>query len=237
MYFQDKSNIQLDYYSNWKKPINYSSTKEIFRKLHPYQFVKEGDTVFTVGCQSALINMGGSQPLIYSSVVGDSGKVIVIEPDPTSISSLTKYINTHNITNIEIVDKAIWDENIKLKFNFYDGKIPCGVSSIREKISGVSEKPSTIVDGRTLDSLIDEYGKPDFINLTINGSEYTALRGLDLGQNIKISIAMVTRKTALDPGGKWSAALFDERLKKVEMQKIESFDAHYKNLTMSDVIS
>jgi len=219
MYFQDKTEKQLKYYKDWNKTsfLGYKAFRKIFQELHPYQFVDEGSVIFTVGCQASMIRRGGSQPLIYSSIIGDSGKVIVIEPDPTSIKALTKYTKEHNITNIKIVDKAVWHKNGSLKFNFYDGKIPCGVHSIREKISGKSGKHSTVVESRTLNSLIEEFGKPDFINLTINGSEHAALLGLDLTKNIKISMAMVARKTVLDPEGKWSIRLFDERLKALKL--------------------
>ncbi len=121
-----------------------------------------------------LIKAGMSQPMAFSAVVGHTGHVVVVEPDPVNVVVVRKYIRDYSIENMEVVEAAVWS-NIGEKIfnvteNLRNGSSLVDQFAIGTKIS---------VETTTLDALYKKY-EFDFVNLTINGAETDAIQGASM---------------------------------------------------------
>ena len=88
-------------------PIALSLFAEIVAKWEPLKILKpkKNDIVIDVGANT------GYYSLRLSSLVGENGKVIAIEPDPQTFNSLTKNCELNNISNVDTHNIAISDSN------------------------------------------------------------------------------------------------------------------------------
>ena len=78
------------------------------------QYISEGDCVVDLGANI------GCFSLLASRIVGKSGQVVAIEPEPENFDRLEQNIKLNHVDNITAVNKAIWHESGKLKtFNGY----------------------------------------------------------------------------------------------------------------------
>lgn len=144
------------------------------------KYVKQGDVVVQAG-----VDMGtNSSDVIYlSRIVGNTGSVIGIEPDKNNVQKMNEYIKQHKITNVTIVEKAVW----KTKGNF---PLLIGKKSMHnrlEDIVGVFDVKhyeaymgTRMVETDTLDNILGDLGVEgvSHIRLTINGAEFEALEGM-----------------------------------------------------------
>ena len=69
--------------------------------------IKKGDVVIDCGANI------GYYSLLFSKLVGDSGKVFAFEPDPTNFSLLQKNLKENNIKNVIALNLAVSDKNEK----------------------------------------------------------------------------------------------------------------------------
>lgn len=200
-YWQKRTAAQREYYANWKpRPKGYESQYSrlagFWRKLHPWQFLNEGDTAIQVGFNTYLVEKGLSQALIMSAIAEHT---VAIDPDPTNINNMRKYCREHQV-GMEIIERAVWDKDEELKFQFFDETQRNTAKPIIELFGGKWEKraPSqgreVTVWGQTLDEIVGDM-KVDFINLTVNGAEKQALDGMQgvLEQSPTISIALKSK--------------------------------------------
>jgi len=138
---------------------------------------KEGDVVVDVGAYVGMFTVKASK------LVGDSGKVVAIEPNPKTYVQLAG--NTAELNNVILARKAIWTEAGKAK-PYYSGT-PGGDSILKPRSNYF------YVETITLDNLVDELGltKIDFIKIDAEGAELEALMGAEktLKGNVKLSIA------------------------------------------------
>lgn len=136
------------------------------------QFVQEGDLVFDIGA-----NVG----IKTKHFLGLGAKVICLEPLEEAFQQLEFVFGGDPA--VTLVRAAVSSEpgNVKL--------YPCldepGLSSVSSEFIERSRYtalrkwgvPRT-VESRTLDALIDEFGKPAYIKLDVEGGEADAIKGL-----------------------------------------------------------
>lgn len=166
----------------------YRLFRHIYQEMAPYWPAKPGDTVIQVGAVPSLLKQGLSQPLIFSSIVGPSGRVIVIEPDPICLTSIKKYIDQNRITNITLISAAVWNVPGRQKFIFYRDNPGANVmSGATDTLQRHARKPQLgrmpeeeEIDTRRLDEIIRSHGlgKIDHINVTVNGTEFQVIESL-----------------------------------------------------------
>lgn len=132
------------------------------------QIIRPGQVVFDLGANN------GIHSLLFSELVGDTGKVYAFEPLPDNIEEIKKNCALNKVSNLEIVPSAVGS---------YDGKIKflLGLLNKQGSIVGIGRQSGQEleVDLITLRTFIErEKCKPDFIKIDIEGAESDALVGM-----------------------------------------------------------
>jgi FkbM family methyltransferase len=124
--------------------------------------VKKGDTVVDIGAHI------GYFTIILSDLVGNDGKVIAFEPNPTTFSILKKNIETNSLSNVILENLAISD----IESEQY-------IKESNESASSSIDKNYT--DGIKINTItLDKYFKNkeiNFIKIDVQGSEFNILNG------------------------------------------------------------
>jgi len=124
--------------------------------------IEKGETVLDIG---ACI---GDTTIPMAVKTGPIGKVIAVEPHPTNIEYLK--LNLREFNNVEIIDKALWNEKGTIKFNVHD--TPTGHSILEHK-----ERSRHIeIQCDTLDNLFADR-KINFAKIDVQGAEAQVLEG------------------------------------------------------------
>lgn len=134
---------------------------------------KPGDIVFDVGAY-----IGYPYTLKSAKLVGNSGKVISIEPDPRNFRILAMNIKSNKLNNVIFLNVAISDK---------DGESPFYVRRhpMVSRMQGPHKPPpqdilETIrVKTRCIDSILEQYNisKVDWIKIDAEGAEILCLKG------------------------------------------------------------
>lgn len=139
------------------------------------QFISKGDLCFDIGAHL------GNRSAVFLDL---ECEVVALEPQPKIAGFLASKLTDHE--SFTLLSKAIGAE---------PGTATMHISSANPTISTLSSRPwrdmmnayeriptkwdqSTEVEVTTLDALIDEYGRPKFIKLDVEGFEEEALKGL-----------------------------------------------------------
>lgn len=151
------------------KPLAMPLVRKRMRCLYP-QFISPGDLVFDVGAHT------GDMAMIFLEL---GARVVCIEPQPSSVAELKRKFG--NNPDVRIVDKGVGE---------HGGTLPLSVCSSAPSLSTFSAKWKTgRFSGRkwdqaievpvtTLESLVEQFGRPAFCKLDVEGFELQALRGL-----------------------------------------------------------
>ena len=104
--------------------------------------------------------------LLASSIVGESGKVIAFEPNPTRFQMIKESASLNGFSNIIVSDKALGE---KQESTFIGGRCKGEISK-----SGIP------IETTTLDRFLIEKGikKVDLVKMDIEGMELKALKGM-----------------------------------------------------------
>ena len=135
------------------------------------EYVKKGHVVLELGANL------GSETLIVSRLVGSEGHVYGFEPNPYTFKRLQRNIEINGISNVDIYELAIGENNTEIYFNIYPEN-----SSNPGMSSKYVENPCTKkinVKQVTIDSFMQQHNitKLDFLKLDIQGAEIDALNG------------------------------------------------------------
>lgn len=129
------------------------------------RYVKEGDTLFQVGCYK-----DGWFALVAAPIVGESGKIVCFEPIPEYADALLENVALNHFRNIRVEKMAIADKSGCVEF------------SINTYCSSMfhTERANTIqVQTQSLDEYVRQEGiaKIDFLIVDVEGAELLLLQG------------------------------------------------------------
>ena len=126
--------------------------------------LKPGDTVIDAGAGI------GEETVVFSKMVGDTGRVISIEAHPDTFACLERSVRLSGLGNVTTVQCAVADEDGELSISTAD----CHVAS------SIVEDGGICVPARSLDSLAEELGlgAVAFVKMNIEGAERPAMRGM-----------------------------------------------------------
>ncbi|MBC7554887.1 MAG: FkbM family methyltransferase [Taibaiella sp.] len=143
-----------------------SSTNKIIKK-----YINPGDVVIEAGANL------GSETLLLSRLVGDTGKVYGFEPNPFIFERLKMNLAINELKNVDIHDIALGESNEIIYFNIYTkGFCNPGMSS---KYISNKDTRKISVPQMTLDAFVAKHNvsKVDFIKMDIQGAEIDLFNG------------------------------------------------------------
>jgi FkbM family methyltransferase len=138
--------------------------------------IKGGSTVLDVGAHL------GEWSLLFSELVGPSGKVVAFEPDPVARASLVKNLRLNRISNVVVEAESISD---------ITGSAVLAAERFGSGLSSIVRQPTSDGDGdwtgynrievpsTTIDEYCQEHGiSPNWIKVDAEGAEPLIVRGM-----------------------------------------------------------
>ena len=166
------SNGVLFYCRKRKSDLNIVSEYYEQKQIQKYLTLKQGDVFIDLGANV------GKYALLASKLVGPSGRVFAVEPDPSCIPILYKNRALNLAWNLTIIHAAIGRKNGLVKLNMANDGSRSTMSSIywiyNDKPTATVQVPQI-----TLDHLAEKYGlkRIDWLKLDVEGAEYDAFLG------------------------------------------------------------
>jgi FkbM family methyltransferase len=138
------------------------------------EFLKPGMCFVDVGAYWGLLTM------LASHLVGSTGRVLALEPDPTMRAKLNFNLALNRIVNVSVSPCAATDENTELTLQ--KGNPEHGTCT-RLAQHASDNPPQLYVPGRRLDDLLDEFGVEsiDLVKIDVEGAEDLVLHGMAKG--------------------------------------------------------
>ena len=154
--------------------------------LHGYT-PHPGDVVFDVGAGI------GAETLVFSRLVGPSGRVISLEAHPRTYERLVRLCRANALSNVTPLQIAAADRDGELT-------ISDGDSHLRNTVLGSG---GTAVRARRLDALTRDLGieRIDLLKMNIEGAERPALEGLAGGIERVRHVCISCHDFLADAGG------------------------------------
>lgn len=160
---------------DWLSTINLKSIHRRREMLRFYsQFINEGDLCFDVG-----VNLGNRTEIFLK--LGAS--VVAIEPQDICMQRLRKKFG--NNRRVTLVQKALGDKEGEGEFFLSNAYTISSMSkewinSVKAsgRFSAYQWQKTVIVPVTTLEKIMEEYGKPIFCKIDVEGFEFHVLKGL-----------------------------------------------------------
>ena len=148
-----------------------------------FQF-KTGDIVVDAGARI------GTFSAKISAAVGETGRIIAIEPEPHNFACLRKNIEANHLHNVIPIQKMLWSGTGQLPL-YLSGNAAAHSAYCDPFYSSTGE--SILVEAEALDGILESLGigSVDFIKMDIEGSEIEALKGMSriLQSGVELAIA------------------------------------------------
>ena len=129
---------------------------------------------------SLIFDIGANEGVLTEVFSSFSKQVIAIEPDKRNLSILkAKFFNQKNILILPVAVSEADGEQV-----WYEDSENYAMGTLSQKWNDSKAKNSfkksyqSLVTTRSLDSLIQEFGLPDYIKIDVEGSELQVLQGL-----------------------------------------------------------
>lgn len=132
--------------------------------------LREGDVLVDVGANVGYYTVLGSKR------VGSSGKVVAIEPIPSTAELLRRNVAANSCRNVEIVELAVWNQprvclSIRVPSRLF------GQASVSDGVAGTQLNEYICVNATTLDEICAPYSRIRVVKLDTEGSELEILMG------------------------------------------------------------
>lgn len=165
--------------------IKYKVGLALRKKRYPYSVIGPGDVAVQLGAPADLLADGRSRAAYFAHLVADSGKLVVMEPDPLNCEKLIAFLKNRKLDGkVIVVPKGGWSSDTQLKF--YQSKThPASAVcvDINEALPQQMEDRDyniITVDVTTIDGVLKEYNlpSPKLVSITTNGAELQILKGM-----------------------------------------------------------
>lgn len=146
-----------------------------------------GETIFDIGAYH------GFGTLRLAEMVGPSGKVVAFESDPTVLPVLERNLEANKSLPIQLDKRAVGQSTGTATFYSREGTINSLRSDVLDNLGYTTGKEHS-VETISVDDILDSIDaqRLDMINLTINGGEVEAIRGMSriLGSGLPLRITL-----------------------------------------------
>jgi len=141
--------------------------------------LKPGMSFVDVGANWGLFS------LVASHLVGSSGRVIALEPDPRLVAKLRFNLQQNRLTQVEVLDVAAAESDGECTLAGRDPEITSWAASrlVDAGDAGAGDEPSFRVRMRRLDDLLDRAGldQVSLVKIDVEGAEDRVLAGMEAG--------------------------------------------------------
>jgi FkbM family methyltransferase len=133
--------------------------------------IGRGSSVFDIGAHV------GESALLFSELVGPSGRVVAFEPDPIASASLRANLELNGITNVSVEEESVSDKAGRALLS--TDRFGSGLSSIvRPRTQGARPREVEVAS-TTLDQYCETRGLyPAWIKIDAEGAEPMIVRGM-----------------------------------------------------------
>jgi FkbM family methyltransferase len=136
------------------------------------EHIREGMTVYDVGANR------GQMALLYSRLVGPTGRVMSFEPMPQLCRSLERNLSLNRIANVEARCAAVAERGGRKTFRFTEAMSTQGKLADVEPTYQIDGARDVEVDAVTLDEIVDAgHRPPDFLKIDVEGGARSVLLG------------------------------------------------------------
>lgn len=127
------------------------------------RYVRPGSVVYDIGAHA------GFHTLFCALLAGATGRVIAFEPNPGNFRSIGAQLELNPSLNVTLLPYAILDRNADVRFEAGDDSSQ----------GHISETGSFSVEGRTLDTLVEQgtLSPPSLIKIDVEGAEEQVIAG------------------------------------------------------------
>lgn len=147
------------------------SINDMYEKSETSYFInniKKGDVVVDIGANI------GYFTLLFSNLVGDTGRVFAFEPSQDVFDILQKNIKLNNCENVELINKAVSDKTGKI-----DLYVSSGGSSDNRVYDSNDNRSKISIHAISLDDFFEHYhGNINYIKTDTQGAEYQVIKGM-----------------------------------------------------------
>lgn len=137
----------------------------LFREL-----LRPGMSVVDIGAHVGYLS------LLAASIVGPSGHVVAVEPEPQNCALLRRNLEVNRVESVEVVEGAAWSHGGNLPLARAEG-------NSGDHRTGASAPPGreiVQVQAFALDDVLDSARPVDLVKLDTQGTEHVALEGMRL---------------------------------------------------------
>jgi len=140
------------------------------------EYISPGMTVYDVGANL------GFHSLAFSFLVGEKGKVLSFEPNPSTIERLKGNVSLNiAVNNVEVVPYSVLDRAGLIEFKVSDlHHSQSRVAELTPLANGVEFSNTLHVPALTLDAFVFERSQPapSAVKIDIEGAEHLAIAGM-----------------------------------------------------------
>lgn len=162
--------------------LKYAAGTVVRRNRPPYNLIAPGSAVVQVGAPLDTLMSGRSRAAYFCLLAGSAGKVVIVEPDLTSIRAFRSFARDRGLVNAILSPCAAWSAPGELQIrvnpehpasNFVEG-----VKKMESK--QLSAFRTLTIPADTLDSILqaNDILRLDLASITTNGSEREILKGM-----------------------------------------------------------
>ncbi len=135
------------------------------------RWIRPGQTVYDLGANR------GQMSLIFSSLVGPSGRVVALEPSPADHAALLANVELNGLDNVHCLNVAASDSEGDVQFDYNPEHPTQGKLTAVEPTYTVLGAKGFRVKTIRLDSLLESEPPPDFMKIDVEGAAAVVLKG------------------------------------------------------------
>ena len=161
--------------------LKYLVARQLKKAHVPYSLV-EGKTVVQIGAPYDTLNAGRARGMLFSMLVGASGKVLIVEPLQESVEEFRKRLLQLKLNNTTVFQSGAWSSKTESVINV-DVDHPA-TNFTGDTVDYPEERASEFAQVKiqldTIDNILSNSGidKVDLISITTNWAEEEILKGM-----------------------------------------------------------